>query len=115
MICENCGAEMQYYKDGHTITWLCNNCGNGVAATMYEPIEIDDKIYSIRLVSSFNPSLNDIKIISDIAKCNYIQAKKLIEYAPSLIFSGKAVDVKLVKEKLEKNNIVFNIVPDFPY
>ena len=115
MICKNCGAEMQYYKDGQTITWLCNNCGNGVATTMYEPIEIDNTTYNIRLVKPFKPSLNDIKIISDIAKCNYIQAKKLIEYSPSLIFSGKAVDIKIIKEKLKNNNIIFSIVPDFPY
>ena len=27
MICENCGAEMRFKQVGHSISWICNNCG----------------------------------------------------------------------------------------
>ena len=47
--------------------------------------------------------------------CNYVEAKKIIEKAPIEIFCGKAINVKIIKEKLEAAGIDFKIEPDFPY
>ena len=56
-----------------------------------------------------------LKLVSEIAGCNYIEAKKLIEKTPVEVFSGKAIDIMGIKEKLEAANIDFKIEPDFPY
>ena len=39
----------------------------------------------------------------------------MIEKTPVEIFSGKAIDIMGIKEKLEAANIDFKIEPDFPY
>ena len=72
MICENCGAEMRFKQVGHSISWICDNCGEAVASTCFEK-------------------------------------------APAEIFSGKAIDIMEIKEKLEAANIDFKIEPEFPY
>ena len=56
-----------------------------------------------------------LKLVSEIAGCNYIEAKMMIEKAPVEIFSGKAIDIMEIKEKLETANIDFKIEPEFPY
>ena len=70
--------------------------------------------YHIILVSSEN-SLSNIKLVSETANCNYVEAKKLIENVPVEIFCGKAVEVKAIKEKLGAANIEIKIEPEFPY
>lgn len=56
-----------------------------------------------------------LKLVSEISGCNYIEAKKMIEKAPVEIFSGKAIDIMGIKEKLEAANIDFKIEPEFLY
>lgn len=56
-----------------------------------------------------------LKLVSEIAGCNYIEAKKMIEKAPVEIFSGKAIDIMEIKEKLEAASIDFKIEPEFPF
>jgi large subunit ribosomal protein L7/L12 len=115
IFCKKCGAEMRFEKDGHSICWICDRCGNASATTYFEPYEIDSTVYHILLSSPVKTTIDKLKLISEIANCNYIEAKKLIESAPLTIFSGKAIEVKPVKEKLEKADIDFNIEPEFPY
>ena len=47
MICEKCGSDMQYYRNGHSVSWICNSCGDVVATTYFEPYETDMTIYHI--------------------------------------------------------------------
>lgn len=115
MICENCGVEMRFKQEGHSICWVCDNCGEAVASTYFEPYETDLTEYHIMLVSPFKATSSTLKLISEIANCNYIKAKKLIENAPDEIFCGKAVEVKAIKEKFEEVGIDFKIEPEFPY
>ena len=115
MICESCGAEMRFEQDGHSICWICDNCGDAVASTYFEPYETDLADYHILLTTSFKATTSVLKLISDIANCNYIEAKKMIEKAPIEIFCGKAIDIKAIKEKLEVAGIDIKIKPEFPY
>ena len=105
---------MRFEQDGHSICWVCDNCGEAVASTYFEPILTDTVDYRVILVSD-NKSLSSIKIVSKTTNCNYIEAKKIIEKAPIEIFCGQAVDVKKIKEKFEAANIEIKIEPDFPY
>lgn len=90
------------------------NCGWGWATTYIEPILSDSTDYHVVLVSS-NNSLTSIKAVSEVANCNYIEAKKLISHAPVEVFHGQAVEVKAIREKLEAANIEIRIEPEFPY
>lgn len=115
VLCEKCGHEMIYYLGGHCCGMTCPNCGWGWATTYFEPYETDMTDYHILLEKSFDPSIDDIRIVSNIANCNYIAAKKLINNAPVEIFCGKAIDIMPIKEKLEAAGIDIKIKPEFPY
>ena len=76
-ICEKCGVEMKPLSEIYPIGMTCPNCGWGWATTYIDPINLDESDYQMILVSSEN-SFSNIKIISEIANCNYIDAKKKI-------------------------------------
>ncbi len=114
IICEKCGNDMKPLSDYYPIGMTCPNCGLGWATTYIEPINLDESDYHVYLTASDN-SLTVIKLISEVANCNYFEAKKLINHAPVEIFHGQAVEVKAIKEKLEAASIDFKIEPDFPY
>lgn len=115
MICEKCGAEMRFEQDGHSICWVCDNCGDAAASTYFEPYETDLSDYRVLLVTPIKANISVIKLVSEIANCNYVEAKKLIESAPVEIFCGKAVEIKAIKGKLEAASLDFKIEPEFPY
>ena len=114
IICEKCGNEMKPLSEIYPIGMTCPNCGWGWATTYIEPIRADSMNYHIVLLSA-NTALPNIKLISKIAGCNYLDAKKLIETTPREIFCGNAVEVKAFKEMLETANIEISIDPEFPY
>ena len=113
-ICEKCGNEMKPLSDIHPIGMTCPNCGWGWVNTYIEPILSDSTDFHVFLVSS-DSSLNSIRTVSEVANCNYIEAKKLINTAPVEFFHGQAVEVKAIKEKLETAGIDFKIEPEYPY
>ncbi len=115
MICDKCGAEMRFKQDGHSICWVCDNCGEAVASTYFESYETDLTDYCILLVAPFKATMDILKLISEIANCNYVEAKRIVEKAPVEIFCGKAVEVKAIKEKLEAANLEIRIEPEFLY
>lgn len=115
MTCEKCGTEMKCIKDGHSLSWICSTCGNGVATSFFNAYETDVNTYIVTLTASFKASVNDLRLIAEISGCNYIEAKKKIESAPIDLFRGKAVHVKEIKKKMEAAGINFEIKPDFPY
>jgi large subunit ribosomal protein L7/L12 len=113
-ICEKCGAEMKPLSDIYPVGMTCPNCGWGWATTYIDPINLDEINYHVILVSSDN-SLSNIKMVSETANCNYVEAKKLINNVPVEVFHGQAVEVKTIKENFEKADINFRIEPEFPY
>lgn len=94
---------------------ISNSCNNCASTSFFEPYEFDTTIFHIFLSSVFKPTTKDLKLIGEIANCNYIKAKKLIENAPVEIFCGKAFEIKKIKKRLELANIDIHIEPDFPY
>ena len=115
MICDKFGIEMRFEQDAHSICWVCDNCGDAVASTYFEPYETDLAEYRVLLTTPFKATTGEIKLISKIVNCNYVEAKKIIEKAPIEIFCGKAINVKIIKEKLEAAGIEIRIEPEFPY
>jgi large subunit ribosomal protein L7/L12 len=114
VICEKCGAEMKPINEDKPIGMECPDCGWGWATTYIEPINLDESDYHVILTASGN-SITVIKTVSEVANCNYIEAKKMINNAPVEVFHGQAVEVKAIKEKLEAASIDFKIEPEFPY
>lgn len=73
--CEKCGSEMKVINENHPDGMTCQNCGWGWVTSYFEPILSDTYDYHIILLPCEN-SLLAIKTVSEIANCNYIDAKK---------------------------------------
>lgn len=115
ILCEKCGHEMLPLSEARPVGMTCPNCGWGWATTYTEPIYEDMTEYSV-IVKENNPvSKEYLRTISDFLGCNFIEAKKLLEKAPTEIFSGKAYEVKKKIAPLVKIGINLSIVPDYPY
>ena len=114
IVCEKCGAEMHIVRDSYQMGMKCPNCGWGWVTTYNEPIEVDYGVYRV-ILDSKDTSLANVKLVASIVNCNYLRAKRIIENAPSEIFSGKAVDVREIRDRLVQAGMAFRIEPDFPY
>ena len=114
IVCEKCGAEMHIVRDSYQMGMECPNCGWGWVTTYNEPIEVDYSVYHV-VLDSKDSSLANVKLVASIVNCNYLWAKRIIENAPSEIFSGKAVDVREIRDRLVQAGMAFRIEPDFPY
>ncbi|MBQ1338804.1 MAG: hypothetical protein IIY32_10865 [Thermoguttaceae bacterium] len=114
IVCEKCGAEMHIVRDSYQMGMECPNCGWGWVTTYNEPIEVDYSVYHV-VLDSKDSSLANVKLVASIVNCNYLRAKRIIENSPSEIFSGKAVDVREIRDRLVQAGVAFRIEPDFPY
>ncbi|MBQ4202919.1 MAG: hypothetical protein II655_04380 [Thermoguttaceae bacterium] len=114
IVCEKCGAEMHIVRDSYQMGMKCPNCGWGWVTTYNEPIEVDYSVYHV-VLDSKDSSLANVKLVASIVNCNYLRAKRIIENSPSEIFSGKAVDVREIRDRLVQAGVAFRIEPDFPY
>lgn len=125
ILCKQCGEKMVALNKEHTIGMNCPKCGWGFVTSHFNTIETDDTDYSIFIQPKNLASVSNIKLLSDIAGINFLQAKKLIDSKDSqLIYrsenlsactESKAQQVLLVAKKLKKAGIVFFITPDFPF
>ncbi|MDD6276056.1 MAG: hypothetical protein PUB20_04455 [Clostridia bacterium] len=114
MKCLTCGTDMVCNIDGHCLSWKCPNCGDGIATSYFEPIELDQAEYSIIIEKVEEPVMEQIKITSQILNVNYITTRKLLIEGDA-IFKGKAIPVQNSAAILNRNNLKFSITPDFPY
>ena len=114
IVCEKCGAEMHDVQTSYTMGMKCPNCGWGWVTTYNEPIEVDYSVYHV-VLDSKDGSLVNVKLVASIVNCNYLRAKRIIENSPSEIFSGKAVGVREIRDRLVQAGMAFRIEPDFPY
>ncbi len=58
---------------------ICPKCGCKIATTKWEDIDLDDADYKIVLKSLARPSMNQVKLISNLTGQNFIVSKKLLE------------------------------------
>lgn len=112
--CEKCETEMIPYKNGRTIGMICPNCGWGWATTEFEPIELDQTIYTIHINTITNPSKEVLKFVSKILNANFLVTYKLLKDGQAS-FSGKAIEIKNIIKKLQNLEIKYSITPDFKY
>lgn len=114
MKCLTCGTDMICKIDGHCLSWSCPNCGDGVATSYFEPIEIDEVQFSIIIEKIVDPTKEQIKVTSQVLNVNYLTARNLLIYGNGTL-TGKAMQIRESASILEQNGLSFSITPDFPY
>ena len=113
MICEKCNSEMIPFKDGLSQGWSCK-CGWGIVTSCVSEIDSDCNKYSIILKAVTSPDVNSIKTISNSLGCNFLEAKNLLKKGEKII-EDKAPVIKDKALELKNNNILYTIIPNFPY
>ena len=115
MICKKCGNSMKLVDDGVSIGWICESCGEGYITTYDNPINSDENIYEIILLSHYKVSKEQLKFISKINNSNYIQTKKDLIKGNVVLKKGLAKEIKDILIQLKNLEISFTVSPEFPY
>ena len=115
MICEKCRTNMDRVCEKSVQGWKCPVCGWGTLTTYIDKIHQDMTEYSICTKSVGNIDKDKIKVISQIAGVNYIDAKQMLKKEGVCILKAKAIDVKRAVCALKNVNIPFEIIPEFNY
>ena len=113
-ICPDCGAEMTVVYEKPALNLTCPKCGCKIATTKWDDIDLDDNDYEIILKKVSNPSIDQVRFISNFTGFNFTTSKKMLENGASLAIS-KAVDIKEKAKILSRAKIDYIITPDFPY
>jgi len=113
--CPECGASAKEIKEGRAVGMRCTNCDWSVVTSYFSPIELDTTVYAVRIASGNPHDQQQVKLIAQLAGCNFLQARKLMQEKLSVIFQGKAPQVLAAKKSLIDANFVVAIEPDFKW
>ncbi len=112
--CPECETELKKERHGHSAVYTCPKCGWSVATTEFDPIDLDETKYEIRLAEGTAVTKETLSLVSHMTGKNFIDSKKIIE-SRDAIFVGQALDILKQREFLTKQGVAFIIEPDFPY
>ena len=116
ILCEKCGGAMLPAVEDSVQGLKCSNCGSWGYLTSYIPeIQADSTNYSICLQSGSPSTLQAIKSLASVARCNFFQAKKLIQGSEQIIFTGNGEKTLQAITVLTEAGIKHIITPTFKY
>lgn len=113
MICEECGNEMIWFRDGSVQGWKCPDCQWSVLTTCIDEIYSDMTVYSIYLIQHQVASKEQLNMVSKIANVNYIQARKMLNESKVLLCRGSAIETKDNLNKLRAFGLQYQVKPEF--
>lgn len=111
--CPECGASTEVIREGRTVGTRCTRCNWSVVTTYIPPIEQDATVYSVRITSGDPHDRQQLMLIAQLAGCNFLQARKLMQEKEPIVFQGRASQVLAVKQSLRSANLTIAIEPDF--
>ncbi|MCQ2797617.1 MAG: hypothetical protein MJ241_04060 [Bacilli bacterium] len=112
--CPECSAALEEKREGSALTYICSKCGWSVATTDFEPIDLDQTVYSITLIDGNVPSKRKLSALSKITGKNFIECSTLIK-TNGVVMSGKARKVIEYRDILNDAELKFDINPHFKY
>jgi hypothetical protein len=114
ILCEKCGHEMKSIDENIPVGKTCANCGWGWVTTYIEPILSDTTTYCLTIRKMNSPDAKVLRVLASILNCNYIKAKEQVT-TQDVEITDRAAGIKEYAITLAKNDIPFDIKPDFPY
>lgn len=116
IICEKCGADMEYSIKGNTQGYYCKNCEWSVVTSFLPDYLGDTIVYTVYLLPGQSINIDKIKTIASISSLNFIESKNFFSSDSKLkLYSGVAFEVLKIVKCLKSTNIEFEILPNFPY
>ena len=113
--CPQCGGALDHVIDGSTLILSCENCDWSVATTYVSPIDADETLYSISLLSDNDITVEKLKVISHIIGGNFLKAKAILNNSGAILTEIDARTAMEAKEKLDAAQLKYKITPDFPH
>jgi hypothetical protein len=114
IMCEKCGSLMRPLDSQKPIGMTCDKCGWGWVTTYIEPIFSDTTTYCLTIRKMNSPDAKVLRVLASILNCNYIKAKEQVT-TQDVEITDRATGIKEYAITLAKNDIPFDIKPDFPY
>ena len=75
----------------------------------------DQTVYKIILDRDNELGVKELKAVSTVARCNYIQAISLMARSPYKMIEGIATDIENYIEMLNEASVKYHIEPEWPY
>lgn len=113
--CKNCGADTEFRVEGSTEGFFCTKCDWALVTTHIPEIAKDSTHYKMYLLSADPNNKDQIKLLSQVANINYLQARKMAREDMPLIIEGEAVVIDKARDALNQVSIEYDIKPSFPY
>lgn len=116
MTCPNCNLEF-LIECKNSIGIECHNCGVKIITSNFPEIYNDFQMYTLTIFNNLNyiNNFQVIKIISNTLKKNMLETAKMIKDNQNMIINYNAIDLIKIKHELERNNINFQITPEFKW
>lgn len=113
--CHKCNNDMTFMLEDHTLIWTCPQCGFQLMTTHFSELETDTTVYSVILERTEKYTPAEIRLVAEIAQCNFLQAKTVLDTGNCVLLRSTAQNVLTTARKLKENGLRFHIQPEFPY
>lgn len=113
--CEECGADTEYRVEGSTEGFFCTQCDWALVTTRIPEIAQDIAKYRMYLLLADAHNKEQIKVLSEVASINFLQARKMAQEKRPLIFEDEALAIDKARNIFNGLSIKYEIEPDFPY
>ena len=107
MKCHECQMEMERFEQDSVQGWVCQNCGWSILTSKIDSQYNEQSKYNvcIQAVSAGSIDISMLKTIAQIAKVNYLTAKKILVEGNYMIRGLSESEI----EKMNSSNIPFEI------
>ncbi len=110
MNCKKCNTEMMAFTEGSTCGVKCPNCGYNIVTSCLANNELPEENYTIMVGTIDEPQVSVLKMIANICRCNYLEAKKKLK--SGLEFKGlTAYEAQMILQQLRSEDMHYTIKP----
>jgi hypothetical protein len=114
-ICEECGGEVEFRRQGSIQGLFCTHCGWSVVTTFIPEIKLDRSIYTVRVRTADFHNAGHVRAVASVASLNFPAARRLLQEEAPVIYQGMAPEVVRVRAVLADAGLATEITPVFRY
>jgi tRNA(Ile2) C34 agmatinyltransferase TiaS len=114
-ICEKCGSEMEFRREGSSQGLFCTNCDWSVVTTYIPEILLDETLYEVIITDGNPQNKKHISTVSHAGNINFLSARKSLREGSFVVFKGIATEVVEIRKTLDSAGLSYKIAPEFPW
>jgi hypothetical protein len=86
-----------------------------ISADIFPQIRQDPASYEVKIHDGDFHDQDDVKAVAEIVNVNFLVARRILQEDQPVVFIGKAIEVKEIREKLMSAGLIYSINPKFPW